>query len=333
MRAAKTGVDELNRFYSSRHSAVAALGDNAVESLIDASYGASITPALRQQARDGAREVLVQLTTPYLNRPAGNATCREFSTLLTFTNYAHALLPADDPRLARMVARTNAAYASCGSFDAAIGSDFRRTLSRPGASIDDVWDLVIWSIVFTDAQTVPGLALPPEARELPASLWRYLADYALDNARSHPDGASNEKFYDRAYLMTHVAYIPTGYGRYAIHISDAPRVYQFLRENFYAVLEMGELDLTAEFVDLFREYGCTEENDLQLRDGTRYLLKLFHSAGDSWMAYREPYEHDEPDSYDLIHKAWTGLSAVRPRIAEIPAPGTYGALIRAWLKH
>lgn len=108
---------------------------------------------------------------------------------------------------------------------------------------------------------------------------------------------------------------------------------RFLRENFYALLDMGELDLTAEFTDLFREYGCTEETGLQLRDGTRYLLKLFHSAGDSWMAYRKPYEHREPDSYDLIHKAWTGLSGVRPRVAEIPAPGTYGAVIRAWLKH
>ena len=31
-----------------------------------------------------------------------------------------------------------------------------------------------------------------------------------------------------------------------IAIADAPWLYRFLRENFYAVMEMGELDLTAD---------------------------------------------------------------------------------------
>lgn len=332
VRAAAKGMDELSDFYSHHPAAAAMLGENAVESLLDASYGATDAPE-RQKARTGARGVLVQLIAPYLDRSTGETSCRQFSNLMMFTIYAHALLQSDDPRIARLAAQTNAAYAACGSFDAAIRSNYRRTLANPGASIDDVWDLVIWSIVFTDAQTVPGLVVPAEARALPASVWRYLADYPLDNARNHPDGARNEKFYDTAYLATHVAYIPTGYGRYAIYASDAPRLYQFLRQNFYSVLQMGELDLTAEFTDLFREYGCTEDSDLQLRDGTRYLLKLFHSAGDSWMAYREPYEHTDVDNYDLIHKAWTGLSGVRPRLAEAPAPGTYGAIVRTWLKH
>ena len=171
-----------------------------------------------------------------------------------------------------------------------MGYDYRRKLAAANVSTDDLGDLVLWSVSFTDAQLVAGLELPAEARDLPPALWRFLAHYPLPGARSYRNGASDTRFYDTAYLATHIAYIPTGYGRYSIYVEDAPSLYRFLRENFYAVLEMGELDLVAEFVDLFRQYGCTEQDDLQVRDGTRYLLKLFHGAGDRWMAYREPYE-------------------------------------------
>jgi hypothetical protein len=306
IRAAERGVDELSRFYSHQPAAVAALGDHAVEAPIDVSYAASHVPAFREKARRKARQVLMQLIPPYLDRAEERASCREFSKLLRLTIHPHALFQPGDPHIARMTAQTNAAYAACGSFDAAIGGKYRRTLHDPGAPIDDVWNLVIWSIRFTDAQTVPALVAPPEARELPVSVWRNLADYPLDAARIYRDGAQNEKFYDPAYLATHTAYIPTGYGRDMIYISDAPRLDQFLRENFCSVLQMGELDLTAEFTDLFGDYGRIKETDLQLRDGTCYLLKLFHSSGDSWMAYREPYEHADPDNHDLIHKARTG---------------------------
>jgi hypothetical protein len=95
---------------------------------------------------------------------------------------------------------------------------------------------------------------------------------------------------------------------------------------------MGELDLVAELVDSLRQYGCTPENDLQVRDGTRYLLDIFHDGGDRWMAYREPGETDaDVDAYDLVHKAWTGVLGVRPRVLEPADPGTYGGVVRRWL--
>jgi hypothetical protein len=36
-----------------------------------------------------------------------------------------------------------------------------------------------------------------------------------------------------------------------------------------------------------KQYGCTEANDLQVRDGTRYLMRLFHADGDSWLAHTD----------------------------------------------
>jgi hypothetical protein len=259
--------------------------------------------------------------------------CSDYSSLLSFTIYAQALLPPSDGRVRQMVERTNIAFRDCGSLEKAMETDYQRTLSNAHASTDALFDLAMWSISLTDAQTIAGLEVPAEARDLPPALWQYIRRYSWPAARNFPEKAKNDIFYDAAYLATHLAYIPTGYGRHPIYIDDAPSLYRFLRENFYAVLEMGELDLTSEFVDLFRQYGCTEENDLQLRDGTRYLLRLFHAAGDRWMAHREPGSTTQPSDYDLIHTAWTGMSGVRVRVPEEAAPATYGGIVRQWLGH
>ena len=179
------------------------------------------------------------------------------------------------------------------------------------------------------------------ARAADEKLWRYFETYPFRNANDYPEGAANRTFYNTAYLATHIAYIPTGYGRHRLHVSDSPALYRFLRQNFYAVLEKGELDLVAEFVDLFRQYGCSEHDDLQLRDGARYLLKLFRAAGNRWMAHREPEERAQHrlaadggkvSDYNIVHKPWTGIAGIRVRRMEADAPGTYGGIIRQWLK-
>lgn len=330
-RAVRTGLNELTDFFSSHPTSIRSLADDAVEPFLDASYSAENMPALQKSARAEASSVLSVLLAPYLNRRPDAARCDEFSSLLDLTIYSHALLAQRDKRVEFMVDLTNAAFRACGSLAAAMGYDYHKRLAAEQVSSDDVWDLVMWSVTFTDAQLVPGLELAGEARDLAPLLWNFLARYPLIGARAYPAGASDPRFYNTAYLATHIAYIPTGYGRHSIYFADSPGLYQFLRENFYAVLEMGELDLVAEFVDLFRQYGCTEGNDLQVRDGTRYLLQLFHSAGDRWMAYRAPQESAKISDYDLIHKAWTGMSGVRVRVPGAPRPGTYGGIVRRWL--
>jgi hypothetical protein len=237
------------------------------------------------------------------------------------------LLPANDARMPAMVTRTNAAWRACGSLAAAMGYDYRVRPANPTTTINEAWDLMLWAIALIDAQLVPGLELSAEARELPPAAWRFLAQYPLIGARGYPDREQSQAFYDTAYLATHIAYI----GRHPIYVADAPAISAFLRENFYAALEMGELDLVAEFTDLFRQYGCSEDNDLQLRDGARYVLKLFHAAGDSFMARREPWERDVVSAYTAIHKPWTGMAALRVRVPEAGAPGTYGGIVRQWI--
>jgi hypothetical protein len=70
---------------------------------------------------------------------------------------------------------------------------------------------------------------------------------------------------------------------------------------------------------------------VQVRDGTRFLLKIFHKGKDRWMAYRQPGETDANiDDYGLVHYPWTSILGVRDRNPEEPKPGTVGGIIRGW---
>jgi hypothetical protein len=330
--AVREGLDELGEYFATHPKAISALGADAVEMLIDASYAAGNMPELRTQAREQARRALAVLIEPVLNRDPAAETCADLWYLLSLTAYTHTLYPAVSVETKTLINLTNASLHACGSLETVVGYDYGDMLTRGQISTDDAWELVMWSIQLTEAQSIAGLELPAGAQTLPEEIWRFFERHPFEGAKAYPDGGDNNHFYHTAYLATHLAYIPTGYGRYPIYVRDAPALYQFLRGNFYDVLETGELDLVAEFVDLFRQYGCTEKNDLQVRDGTRYLLRLFHAAGGRWMNHREPYEEKDISDYDLTHKAWTGMSGVRARIPEPPEPGTYGATVRAWLR-
>ena len=167
--------------------------------------------------------------------------------------------------------------------------------------------------------------MPDGSARFIADTWRYLSTYAVPQGRDHPQGLNHMPAYDAAYLMTHAGYMPTGYGRHRLNVADAPWLYRYIRENFYAAMEMGELDLFAEFVDLLRQYGCTEDTDAQLRHGSRYLLYLYTQAGGLWLAHRESYEGADISDYDALHKPWTAIAGLRRRTFEPMVPGSFGA--------
>jgi hypothetical protein len=131
-----------------------------------------------------------------------------------------------------------------------------------------------------------------------------------------------------------MAHIPTGAHRFPLYVQDLPSLYRFYRENFYPVLLSGDLDLFASFMDTLRQYGCTEENDAQVRDGCRYMLKVFHDNNDRWMNYRRGNEtHLDIDDYYLIHHPWTAVLGLRARNPLRPMPTNYGGMVRRWLPH
>ncbi|MBS9405039.1 hypothetical protein KG088_15550 [Halomonas sp. TRM85114] len=334
VRSIWLGVEEMIALYERNPAAAEDLWEDSVASLIEVTYSSANDPELDRSAREAALRNLSRLLSPYLDRTPDSMDCDEYEDVVPLAVYAHTQLGPDDPHTGKIVDLTNAALRDCEpSLEAAMGIDYQPVLDGTDETDDEeVFDLVIWSLIFIEAQTVPGLETTEEMRAFAPALWEYLKTYPLDDVETFEDGAEDEDFIDQAYLATHIAYIPTGNHRFPLYVEDSPRLFDYHRRHFYPVLEMGELDLVAEFVDSLRQYGCTPENDVQVRDGTRYLLDVFHAGDDSWMAYRETGETDDDvDSYDLIHKAWTGVLGVRGRAIEPAEPGTYGGVVRSWL--
>ena len=332
--AIKTGLDEMIGYFKRKPSAVPLLWDDSIEPLIQVTYSSANKPEFDAKVRDAARNNLTALITPYLKLDPKSARCDEFERLLPLAIFAHRLYPPKDARTDAATERTNAAYRACGSLEDATEYDLQEILADKEAPTEDLFDLYVWCLWFIEAELYPDIELPVEAREFSPALWKYFETYRFAGASEFKKGAWDKEFIEIADLATHIVHIPTGTHRFPLFVEDLPGLYRFHRENMYAVLQTGYLDLLASFVDSLRQYGCTAENDVQVRDGTRYLLKVFHDGKDRWMAYRKEGETaGNLDDYALIHKPWTGVLGVRVRQLEQPNPGTYGGIVRRWLPH
>ena len=350
--AVATALAEMVGYFERKPRAVQALWDDSVEALIQVTYASANDPELDRKARAAARDNLTALVTPYLDRDPKTATCGEFETLLPLAIFAHRFYPADDRRIDAITKRTNRAFRACGSLAVATDFDldeFRAEEDVPSetaavpeqaagperydalADLEDLFDLSLWSIWLIEAELYPDIELPAEAREFGSQAWAIFAAYELEDAREFETGTDHPEFLKIADLATHIAHIPTGVHRFPLYVADAPGLYRFHRENFYAVMQSGDQDLFASFVDTLRQYGCTPENDAQVRDGTRYLLKSFHDNGDRWM--RDQQTGETRGDYELIHRPWTAILGLRERQPQRPRAGTYGGIVRRWLPH
>ena len=332
--AITSALEEMIGYFKDKPSAAQNLWDDSIESLIQVTYASANEPELDAKAREAARHNLTALITPYLDR-TDSATCDEFETLLPLAIFAHRLYPAGDIRTDVATERTNAAYRDCGSLEAATGIDLQEMLAdKDPEDLEDLFDLHLWSLWLIEAELYPDIELPVEAREFGPKAWTYFETYRLAGAREFEEGARSKEFAKIADLATHIAHIPTGVHRFPLYLEDSPGLYRYHRENFYPVLQSDRPDLLASFVDSLRQYGCTAENDAQVRDGTRYLLKVFHDSNDRWMDdRRDPDTNVSLDDYDMIHRPWTAVLGLRERRPEPPGAATYGGLVRRWLPH
>ncbi len=344
--AIKTALDEMIGYFERKPSAVQELWDDSIEALIQATYASVNTPEFDAKVRAAARNNLTALVTPYLNLDPDTAKCSEFERLLPLTLFAHRLYRTNDTRTDVVTKRTNAAYRACGSLKAATGYDLEEFMAdREGPpddleeaealeELEDLFDLYLWSVWFIEAEVYPDIELPVEARAFGPKVWKFFETYRLAGASDIEEETSSRKFIKIADLATHIAHIPSGVHRFPLYVEDMPDLYRFHRENFYPVLQSGDLDLLASFLDSLRQYGCSAKNDVQVRDGTRYLLKVFHDGNDRWMNNRGAGQANANiDDYDLIHRPWTAVLGLRDRQPEPPSAGTYGGIVRRWLPH
>jgi hypothetical protein len=331
--AVEKGLDEMISYFERKPASVENMWADSIEALIQVTYASMNDPTFDAKVRDAARKNLTMLIDLSLKgKPdPGQLTFGDFKRLLPLAIFAHELYPAGDQRTAEITKRANAAYRVCGSLEAATGVNLQKTLAKKQLPPAQLFELYVWALWFAEAAPHPAIELPAETRAYNAALWKYFEAYRLAGAAEFED-REDDRFIGMADLAPHIAHMPTATHRHPIYIEDLPGLYRFHRENFYAVMQANELDLFASVVDTLRQYGCTPENDIQVRDGTRYLLGLFHRGKDRWMAFRQEGETDaELTDYDLIHYPWTAVLGVRERKLEPPPPGSIGAIARSWL--
>lgn len=318
----EAGMRELIGFFEEKPSAVLPLWDDSIEPLVQATHGSSNSPDLDEELHQAARKNLNVLIDS-LKQSKANVACDDFETYLPLALFAKRLYPPDDPRTQKAVDYSNAALRECWSLEDAIGFSVRDATQSADllkADIERLFDLHLWSLWFTEAQKYPDIGLPKGAEKLPKQAWQFFNTLAFPDAARFPGQSTNEAFVSLADLASHILHIPTGVHRYPLRVSDAPELYRFHRENFYAASEAGDLDVFASFVDTLRQYGCTPQNDIQVRDGTRILINAFRDNGASWIM------KGAKSDYDAIHFAWTGLLGIRDRQPQSPPPISYRAL-------
>jgi len=173
------------------------------------------------------------------------------------------------------------------------------------ASEDDVFDSMMGIYSLAKAEAVCG-----EEYAVEPGLADVLVFIKKRQFVSAADDTSEDKdlFQDHAYLATHVAYILSNYGRLRLRRADAPWLHRYLRANFAAVLADKDIELVAEFIDIFRSLGCGEADDDDVRAGAEFLLATRNDDG-SWGPWR-----DEEDAYDAIHYTWCAISGLRERV-------------------
>jgi hypothetical protein len=333
--AVEKGLDELVNFYqlNMTEHRIQKLRNDAVNSLIDEAYASDSMPSYHEKALRATARVLKINAARFATKNKKYKGCHKTYEQLKYVGYGQYLvnnLPDDEELKAlqlKLTEHVNAMIQDCGTLEELLDvGDLNEIFQDKHAHADPVFDWTLKAIALTDCLTVPNLVLPEGTEEFIANVWNYLANYDMPYARRQRKHYGDYTTRNTAWLATHVAYIPSGYGRHKQLIEDAPYLYKYIRENFYYALEYGMLDLFCEFVDLARQYGCTEDNDYQVRHGTRYILSLYEKGGHSWMNYREEgqEEGESIDDYDLIHKPWTAISGVIRRKFEPIVPGSYG---------
>ena len=320
--AISSGLKEMAELVGGDDARVKMLWDNSVEAFLNTAYASRHNDPMTSWALEIADLNFKIIARPYLGETAHPTSCLHSADYLALAVYALEL----DARLGRaekgsalttqLVRRTNLAIADCGGLTNLLGFDPKVALKDKNAANGTVYSWVMWSVTLLDALAKPAIQLPDGSSKFVGHVWRFLSTYRVPLARNSPDGMNRDDVYDAAYLMTHIGYIPTGYGRHQLFVHDGPWLYRYIRENYYAAMQLGELDLFAEFVDLLRQYGCTEDNDAQLRHGSRYLMHLYRRAGRQWLKHREPYEGVHVSDYDALHKPWTAIAGLRRRIFE-----------------
>ena len=290
-RAASRGLGWLEAFLNDdRH--LADVGSDAVEIFLEAGVSTS-SGIVRQRCLAIANRYANKLLPRYLQSGALHEH-RNLSDAWTLVVRSEEL----NLRLDGLITKLTARMQSITTF----AEEYNVDAVGVGAVADrDLTMFVIDSYLVEKLRTVrPEIQSIPRLRQVlvrlkDSTFWRRAAE--------------DEEFReDLGYLATHVYYALNDYGRLQVRPGDVPAAWEFMRRELPEALAQDQMELVAEFIDVFHSAGLSESSDQGLCRATRLLLAAQNADG-SW-GTREP----DDDSYDTIHPTWTAVDALRTRI-------------------
>jgi len=247
--------------------------------------------------------------------------------------------------LKKVIDKMNEVLDKCKSFDEWLGFDYHTRLdSFPDT--DKLFDSEEWAektyTLFPLAYevlmqlSVPDLRIPERERAIDfiAAVFYYYHYYGFPMASEYDDYEENDVFQQNFYTITHIGFLLSGQGRYPVDISDSKWVYEFLRKNFYAAIKMNDVELVAEIIDNFRQYGCNEENDQQVRDGVSWLVDHYDNiTSGTWTDLKSKWGDHEGKTqfYDKMHGPWVIFGALKQHVLE-PRSGHYYEILHEALE-
>jgi hypothetical protein len=290
-RAVSRGLDWLEAFLDDdRH--LADLGSDAVEIFLEAGMTAP-SADLRQRCLTVANRYAAKLLPRYLE----NGALQEHGNLgaaWTLVARSEELKVPMDELIVKLAARMQSITTFPEEYHV-------NAVDASTVALPDLMMFVVHAYLLEKLRM-----LRPEINSLP----RFREALArLNDDAFWPRAAEDDEFpVELGYIATHVYYALNDYGRLSVSRGDAPAAWDFMRRELPKAIEVDELELVAEFIDIFHSAGLSESTDPEMCEATRLLLAEQNADG-SW-GTRTPDE----DSYDIVHPTWTAVDALRARV-------------------
>jgi len=237
--ASQKGLDELVDFYDSiSDMRIMHLFTNAANSVIDQCFASANRPNFHDKACKSASR-LVQKIATHFTKGFMPAKCKEMknkSKLLAYAQYLSVVLPGDsklkDTRN-ELVDMFRTSFQKCSDLDEYLNVSKERweaNLDLNNLSLSrETLKNYIHQQGLINLYTIPEFDVPEEVDRYIARIWKFVAKYKYINGVDSEQGYADGETRHHGYLLTHIAYWPTGYGRHVQLVDDAPWLYEVCR--------------------------------------------------------------------------------------------------------
>mmetsp|Transcript_8387 Transcript_8387/g.15711 ORF Transcript_8387/g.15711 Transcript_8387/m.15711 type:complete len:474 (-) Transcript_8387:163-1584(-) len=323
-------------------------GEEALDAVMSCASTWTDAPDQQERALGRARDVLVELGLQFSQLQKHGATCEELKhggvpTLIRHGNYLRTRLPYNatlDGTLHLLVDFANEAVVDCEDLATLLGFEPSRRLAMfpktaPAVAEDaggSLYGALIAAGDIAGMLSDENIKLPAGALQFLGDFWNYLSKYPFPNATELVDQPSS--LISIGHFVADAASYASGSGRYTLEMKYAPWMYRFVRENFYAILQTGQVDFIGKLLRTLQDYKCNSANDVQVHDGLNFLLKRFDVANHSWVKQADSTDAsvdrqsgvENYKAFRQMHQAWAVCGAFGQR--EFEEPETYGSVVR-----